>query len=641
MSNIIQLLPDSVANQIAAGEVIQRPASVVKELVENAIDSGADDVKVVIKEAGRSLIQVIDNGCGMSDTDARMAFERHATSKIKEAADLFALRTMGFRGEALASIAAVAQVELKTRLTGEELGTHICISGSAVESQSPVQCSEGTQFIVKNLFYNVPARRRFLKKNSTELRHIINEFQRIALANPGISFSLHHNDMPLFMLPKNNRRQRVVSLLGKQMNSHLIPVEADTTLVKISGFIGKPEAARKTAGDQFFFINNRYMRHPYLHRSVMDSYDNILPPDTIPAYFLFLETDPKIIDVNIHPTKTEIKFEDERAIWQLLNAAIRESLGKYNMVPSIDFDTTDLVDIPAFSKNSEIIEPTIEVNPNFNPFEEEKKMSSCGSFSGPQGSGTTESVDGWEKLYSGFESQGGNNSFAPLGSDLPSEPQQFNPFESQTQREQEPVQQTILSSSYNGESHARGARFFQLKNKYILTSVKSGLMLINQKRAHERILFEQFLRSIEMQKSLAQQSLFPEELHLGPEDSVIVREIMDDLRAFGLDLEERSSGTFLAKGLPAQLDNITAGQILDGILCDFKTGEIAPKEEMKERIAQIMAQKAAMSRGCTLNDVEMSELFDQLFACAVPNFSPSGKSIISILDNDELDKRFQ
>lgn len=638
MSNIIQLLPDSVANQIAAGEVIQRPASVIKELMENAVDAGATEIQVVTKEAGKNLIQVVDNGCGMTETDARMAFERHATSKIRQADDLFALRTMGFRGEALASIAAVAQVELKTRLKDEELGVHICIAGSEVESQEAVQCPQGSQFIIKNLFYNVPARRRFLKKNSTELRHIINEFQRVALANPHVALSLTHNDVPLFHLPEGNIKQRVVNMMGKQMANHLIPVETDAVMVKISGFIGKPESARKTHGDQFFFVNNRFMKHPYLHKAVMEAYENILQPETVPAYFLFLEVDPQIVDVNIHPTKTEIKFENERAIWQILNAAIRESLGKFNMMPSIDFDTADLIDIPVSKPEGELVEPSIEVNPFYNPFEEEQRRPvSAPSFGGSGGGGSVSlpsrgfsdepEGDNREELLNSFESE--------QNAVFPSEQEDKPAF----REEQQPVQQTILSTGFNEQSQ-QGSRFFQLKNKYILTSVKSGLMMIDQKRAHERIVFEGFMRSLQNGASLSQKSLFPEELSFGPEDAEIVRELIPDLMVLGLELSEQGDGSFQATSTPAGLENCSAAQLLDGILCDFRDGEVDAERQVCEQIAGSMAKRAALPYGKVLSPQEMGELFDQLFACQVPNFSPSGKMIISIMDNDELDKRF-
>ncbi len=634
MSNVIQLLPDSVANQIAAGEVIQRPASVIKELMENAVDAGATEIQVITKDAGKTLIQIIDNGCGMAETDARMAFERHATSKIKEASDLFALRTMGFRGEALASIAAIAQVELKTRQENDDIGIQICISASQVESQEPVQCPVGSQFCIKNLFYNVPARRRFLKKTSTELRHIINEFQRVALANPHIALSLVHNDVPMFNLPAGNIKQRVVNMNGKQMGNNLMPIDTDTVMVKITGFIGKPESAKKTMGDQFFFVNNRYMRHPYLHRAVMDAYGNILHPDTIPAYFIFLEVDPKIVDVNIHPTKTEVKFEDERAIWQILSAAIRESLGKFNMMPSIDFDTTDQVFIPVSSDKVDLVEPTVEVNPYYNPFDEQTSQVTSDRSGGNTATFQSKSsVEGWEKMYAGNESNELPDFSALANAEMENA---GRPFETP---QEEPVQQTILSSG--GGSEAQGnSRFFQLKNRYILTSVKSGLMLIDQKRAHERIVFEGFIRSLQSGASLSQKSLFPEELHFGPEEIAMVNELKQDLFFLGMELEQTDDETFKVLSTPAGLDNVSASQLIDGILTDFRDGEVDLQKEVTEQVATSMAQRAAIPYGKVLSALEMSELFDQLFACQIPNFSPSGKTIISIMDNDELLKRF-
>ena len=635
MSNVIQLLPDSVANQIAAGEVIQRPASVIKELMENAIDAGATNIQVITKDAGKSLIQVIDNGCGMAETDARMAFERHATSKIREASDLFALRTMGFRGEALASIAAIAQVELKTRRAEDDLGVQINIAASQVESQEPVQCPVGSQFCIKNLFYNVPARRRFLKKTSTELRHIINEFQRVALANPHVALTLVHNDVPMFSLPAGNIKQRVVNMNGKQMGQNLIPIDTDAVMVKISGFIGKPELAKKTMGDQFFFVNNRFMKHPYLHRAVMDAYDNILHPDTVPAYFIFLEVDPQIVDVNIHPTKTEIKFEDERAIWQILSAAIRESLGKFNLMPSIDFDTVDQVHIPVSKNNGELVEPTVDVNPFYNPFEEEQRQS-VNSFGGV---GTTATFQSKASAQS-FEQpndewmHGDLPDFSALAnSEMEKEAQ---PFETQTP---EPVQQTILSSGGN-EDAGSNTRFFQLKNKYILTSVKSGLMMIDQKRAHERIVFEGFVRTLQSGASLSQKSLFPEELNFGPEEMSMINELVPDLLTLGLELQQSGDGAFKVLSTPAGLEHVSAAQLIDGILTDFRDGEVDLQKEVTEQIATSMAQRAAIPYGKQLSAIEMGELFDQLFACQVPNFSPSGKTIISIMDLDEMQKRF-
>ncbi len=636
MSDIIQLLPDSVANQIAAGEVIQRPGSIIKELVENAIDAGSTDIKVIIKDAGRTLVQIIDNGCGMSTTDARLAFERHATSKIKDVNDLFAIRTMGFRGEALASIAAVAHVELKTKKQGDELGTNLVISGSEVEKQEVINCPTGSNFIVRNLFFNVPARRKFLKKDSTELRHIINEFQRIALANSDICFSLHHNDMPLFNLPESNLRQRIINMVGKGMNAQLVPVETTTTLIKIKGFIGKPEASRKSSGDQFFFVNQRYMRHPYLHKAIIEAYANLILPNTFPAYFLYFEVDPKIIDINIHPTKTEIKFEDERAIWHILNATVKESLGKHNMVPTIDFDTTDMVDIPTSKEELDKQEPEIEVNPFFNPFE---KPNIDGFNSGNtetfQSSGisnsqqTSKSTKGWEQLYQDFESDKGNTPF-----DAPASDNQVSTFDSNEE------QQTNINENNLTETSS-GSSCFQFKNKYILTSGKSGLMMVDQRRAHERILFERLMLSVTSQSSMTQKNLFPEQLEFGAEDVLIISEILDDLQLFGLDLAKINDFTFEVRGMPVNMEKMNPKMLLDKIIEDYKSGEINLQSDLKERIAKLMAKQSSIKSGQLLTNEEMDELIGQLFACKVPNYSPEGKPIISILSNDEIEMRFK
>ena len=625
MSDIIQLLPDSVANQIAAGEVIQRPASIIKELVENAVDAGSSEVKIIVKDAGRTLVQIIDNGCGMSETDARMAFERHATSKIREANDLFAIRTMGFRGEALASIAAVAQVELKTRPHEHELGTSIVISGSKVESQEPITCSPGSNFMVKNLFFNVPARRRFLKKNATEMRHIVNEFQRIALANPDIAFSLTHNDQLLFNLTKGKLLQRINDVMGKQSSAQMIPVETETALINIHGFIGKPQIARKTMGDQFFFVNNRFMKSPYLHKAVMVAYENLVPAEHCPPYFLFFDTDPSLIDVNIHPTKTEIKFEDERTIWKIVSAAVRESLGKFNMVPSIDFDQTDEISIPTFRKDDPVTIPSVSINPDFNPFEEEKTRHPSTPRSAPVSSN-------WESLYEGFES--------PEDQNWSDDETETLILPSRGDSEEEIEQQTI-SSKLSTEKNETGTLYFQIKNKYIITSVKSGIMIIDQRRAHERILFEDFLKNIQAGASVSQQSLFPEEITFNEEDAILLRDIHSDLRIFGFELQEKGKRTFAITGQPSFIRNINAPALIDAILHAFKSGEVDPENELKEQLATIMAQNACMRPGEFLTQPEMAELINKLFLCSAPNFTPGGKTVFSIIDNEELEKRFR
>jgi DNA mismatch repair protein MutL len=482
MTDIIHLLPDSVANQIAAGEVIQRPASVIKELVENAIDAGASTIQVLVKDAGRTLIQIIDNGKGMSETDARLSFERHATSKIKTADDLFSLSTMGFRGEALASIAAIAQVELRTRREEDELGILIEVAGSRVEKQEAVSCSKGTMFSVKNLFFNVPARRKFLKANSTELNQIINEFNRIAIIYPQISFSLTHNDSLIYQLSESSLRQRIVSIFGKTINQQLLSIETQTSLVTISGFIGKPESAKKQMHNQYFFVNGRYMRHPYFHKAVMQAFDRMLAPETSPSYFISFSIDPSNIDVNIHPTKTEIKFENEQAIWSIILASVREALGKFNVVPGIDFDQENAAEIPVLNTQTDIKVPTTGFNPEYNPFKQNSESPSY----------KRENLN-WEKLYEGFESDKGGIDETTTQSNLT-----FSSNES-----------TLL---FRNEDIC--SDYFQFRGKYIFTSVKSGLMLIDQHRAHMRILYEQYLQSIKLQKGVSQQMLFPELLEL-------------------------------------------------------------------------------------------------------------------------------
>ncbi|SMO87456.1 DNA mismatch repair protein MutL [Saccharicrinis carchari] len=639
MSDIIQLLPDSVANQIAAGEVIQRPGSMLKELVENAIDAGSTDIKIIVKDAGRTLVQVIDNGCGMSATDARLAFERHATSKIKNANDLFAIRTMGFRGEALASIAAVAQTELKTKKQGDELGTHLVLSGSEVQKQEVTNCPTGSNFIVRDLFFNVPARRRFLKKDSTELRHIITEFQHVVLANPDISFSLEHNNMSMFQLPVSNLRQRIINMTGKNMNNQLVPVETNTTLIKIHGFIGKPQAARKSSGDQFFFVNQRYMRHPYLHKAVTEAYANLILPNTIPAYFLYFEVDPKIIDINIHPTKTEIKFEDERAIWHILHASIKESLGKHNMIPSIDFDTDDKVNLPVADKNTDRDAPPIKVNPHFNPFDTPTPDTS--SFGGPSlhppadssRNSSTSSPKGWEQLYNDFESEKGS---------MPFEAEAHTQTVASSNWDTAPEHHQHTLNADESEGGARpGASCFQFKNKYILTAGKSGLMMVDQKRAHERILFERLMKSISTRQSMTQQNLFPEQLEFNTQDAVVVRELMPDLKLFGLDMNESKTNMFEVKGMPVNMEKMNPKLLLDQIIEDHKHGEVDLQTDLKERIARLMARQSSIKSGQTLRSEEMDELIGQLFACEVPNYSPDGKPIISIISNQEIDMRFK
>ncbi|MEA2105229.1 MAG: DNA mismatch repair endonuclease MutL [Bacteroidota bacterium] len=612
MADIIQLLPDSVANQIAAGEVIQRPASVVKELAENAVDAQANRITVNIKDAGKTLIQIIDNGTGMSETDARLAFERHSTSKIQNADDLFAIKTMGFRGEALASIAAIAHVELKTKQARQEIGTHIQIEGSKVVSQEPTSCTTGSNLAIKNLFYNVPARRKFLKSNTAEFGHIINEFQRVALANPDIEFKLYHNESEVYILPKSNIHQRIVSIYGKKINHNLIPLETNTSIVSIKGFIGKPENAKKKPGEQFFFINNRYMRNPYLNKAILNAYEQILPPDTIPSYFLYLEADPATIDVNIHPTKTEIKFENQQAIWQILHASVKESLGKNNIVPSIDFDQEQSFDIPVISKDTQINTPKIDVDPTFNPFKN-NKFTSKGQKS-TKFSLEKDNLTNWKNLYQGFEKENKPDDEFSVLSNLDT--------------------QTTINDNKQGEN------VFHFKNKYILTPVKSGLMIIDQKKAHERILFEKFMHSLKTNMAVTQKTLFPKTIELDAKDHELLLNLKDEMTALGFDMDDFGGHAVIVNGMPADSGNQEPAQIIDEFLNEYLSGETDSKQLAKKSIAKALAKASAISSNQPLTPEEMREMIDLLFACEQPNYSPFGKKIVTIIKTEEIEKRF-
>jgi len=613
VSDIIQLLPDSVANQIAAGEVIQRPASVVKELVENALDAGATEITVHVKDAGRTLIQINDNGCGMSPTDARMAFERHATSKISSANDLFSIRTMGFRGEALASIAAIADVELRTKKVEDEVGTYIHIIGSEVKTQESTACNNGTGFMIKNLFYNVPARRKFLKGNTTEIKHIIWEIQRIAIPNPEIKISLFHNNTAIYELPKTNHRKRIVDLFGKAINQSLVQVNEETSLVNIFGFIGQPKFARKTIGEQFFFVNGRFIRHPYFHKALMQAYQQLLPPDAFPSYFLFLETDPANIDINVHPTKTEIKFENDRDIWQIIHASVRESLGKHNVVPSIDFDQSGNIDIPVPQKSFDNISfPEIQINHDYNPFET-GKFHSMGNIGRSQPE--KKNLERWEDLYQGTQLK-------------------LRPVEEiESKNDEELFLQQVGQFS--------GKKTLQLKQKYILTPVKSGLMVIDQKRAHERILFEKFMEVLKSDSVASQQLLFPQTLELNPADSAILQNILPELLSLGFDIREFGKNTFIISGTPGVLDVSSPGLIVEKLLEEYKNSPVDARSKAKEQIAISLSKASALDYGTDLKQEEIDHLIDNLFACATPNFSPDGKKVLTIIPTTDIEKSFK
>ncbi len=604
MADIIQLLPDSIANQIAAGEVIQRPASAVKEIMENAIDAGATEIQLIVKEAGKSLIQITDNGSGMSDTDARMSFERHATSKIRQAKDLFSIKTMGFRGEALASIAAIAQVELKTRKADQELGTKIVIEGSEVKSQEACQCNAGTSISIKNLFFNIPARRNFLKANATEMRHIVDEFVRIALSNPGLFFSLHHNGNELYHLPPGNLRQRVVGLFGNKINQKLVPISEDTEFLKMEGFIGKPEFAVQSRGEQFFFVNNRFIKSGYLHHALMASYEGLLPEKALPLYIIFIDIDPKMIDINVHPTKQEIKFEDERMLYNFMKVSIRHALGQYSITPTLDFDQSK-----AFSHRS-------------STSTSDSKESSFGNYPAQANPGSglaKKNLGNWEKLYKGLENI-------------------EVPNQNVTQHE------TIQSkwTEETGDDFATEKKTpYQLHNRYIISPIKSGFLLIDQQAAHERILYEQFLSNLENQNQHTQAQLFPTNINVNTQDAESLKELLPDINTMGFDLKEFGKNSFILQGIPAECSpNFDAEQLIHQLLEQYKMN-IEFKSNIKEGIAATLASSAALKRGVKMSEEEINSLIDKLFACKEPYQNPYGRKCFLKYDLEELDKRFE
>ena len=625
MSDIIRLLPDSVANQIAAGEVIQRPASVIKELVENAVDAGAKHIDVLVTDAGKTSIQVIDDGKGMSETDARLAFERHATSKIREASDLFALHTMGFRGEALASIAAVAQVELRTRQQGEELGTSLCISGSKVESQEVVSCSVGSSFTVRNLFFNVPARRKFLKSNQTELSNILTEFERIALVNPDISFTLHHNGTEMLNLPAIPLKQRIMGVFGKKINQELLSVEVDTTMVRISGFVGRPETSRKKGARQYFFVNGRYMRHPYFHKSVMDAYEHLIPVGEQVSYFIYFEVDAANIDVNIHPTKTEIKFENEQAVWQILSAAVKETLGKFNAVPSIDFDTEGMPDIPAFENSpySSLQFPQTSYNPSYNPFN--TSPSSSPSYS-------RQESKGWEHFYEGLERKTGNAVAYVY-------PEEAMPVEEYTSAEA-----SLPFYGQTGEATPvaeASSQHYQYKGRYILTSVKSGLMVIDQQRAHIRVLYDRYLEQISSRQGASQGMLFPDIVQFSASEIPVLQEIMEDLSFLGFELTDLGGGSYAINGVPAGIEGLQPVKLVQDMLQTAIEKGCKVKEEVQSILALSLAKATAIVPGQVLSAEEMNHLVDDFLTSTSPNYTPDGKVALAVIKEDELEKLFK
>ena len=617
MSDVIKLLPDSVANQIAAGEVIQRPASVIKELVENAIDAQATHVQIILKDAGRTLIQIIDDGVGMSETDARLAFERHSTSKIRCADDLFTLHTMGFRGEALASIAAISQVELRTRRHDAQLGTRLVINASQCESQEPDMCPVGSNFMVKNIFFNVPARRKFLKSNQVELSNIVKEFEKLALVNHEVEFTLIHNDNVMYKLMQGTFRQRIAALMGNNIDQQLLPVTIDTSMVKVQGYIGKPENARKRNALQFMFVNGRYMRHPYFHKAVMSAYEQLIPEGEQPNYFLRFTVEPEAIDVNIHPTKTEIKFEDEMPIWQILAAGVKETLGRFSEVPAIDFDTKDAPAIPAYSGHVEVHHPEIAVDPSYNPFKSQNKP---GSGAAHHHVPDNRPMSNWDELFANFErkkreglEQQGANSMAEDTSD---------------------AQQTVLPVD------DVQSVYLQLKGRYILSPAKSGLMVIDQHRAHVRILFDRYIGQLHTGNLSSQAILFPEVLHLSAAQGVALQELLPEMEQMGFQLDSMGGNDWAINAIPAGIEGVDPVAMVQQILESVDNGGMPVKRRIMEHLSLTVARSAAIPVGRTLQQEEMEVLVADLLRLPEPNYTPDGKTIITVIPMEQITKLF-
>lgn len=656
MNDIIQLLPDSVANQIAAGEVIQRPASVIKELVENSIDAGATLINVVCVDSGRTSIQVTDNGKGMSETDARLSFERHATSKIRQADDLFNLHTMGFRGEALASIAAVAQVELRTRRPDDDLGTALTIAGSRFVSQEPVQCPVGCNFTISNLFYNVPVRRKFLKSNTTELNNIVTAFERIALVYPDVAFTLYNNQTELYNLKAGGLRQRIVDVIGKKINQHLLPIDIDTTMCKISGFVGKPESARKKGARQFFFVNGRYMKHPYFHKAIMTAYERLVPEGEQIPYFIYFTVNPTDIDVNIHPTKTEIKFENEQTVWQILTAAVRDAVGMFNDVTAIEFDTEGQPDIPALGAmpQADISAPKVQYNPAYNPFNE------------PSAQRSSAAPDNWEQLYEGLNSAHsrqqsapslfGNNTggviqsrsnvankpFADNGivlskgfskpDGLNAESAEFNALSADTDM--------LSASTEPSPLEEKSPTHYQYKGRYIMTSVKSGLMIIDQYRAHTRILYEGYIEQMQKRRPSSQKPLFPDTIHFSASDKVVVEAVMPELQNIGFELTPNEEGDYKITAVPSGLDGLDYVALVQDLVASAREKTTSAIDDINHSIALELARNAAVTYGQVLTNAEMENIVNSLFACSNFSYTPDGKKILTMLRQTDLEQLF-
>lgn len=656
MNDIIQLLPDSVANQIAAGEVIQRPASVIKELVENSIDASATLINVVCVDSGRTSIQVTDNGKGMSETDARLSFERHATSKIRQADDLFNLHTMGFRGEALASIAAVAQVELRTRRPDDDLGTALTIAGSRFVSQEPVQCPVGCNFTISNLFYNVPVRRKFLKSNTTELNNIVTAFERIALVYPDVAFTLYNNQTELYNLKAGGLRQRIVDVIGKKINQHLLPIDIDTTMCKISGFVGKPESARKKGARQFFFVNGRYMKHPYFHKAIMTAYERLVPEGEQIPYFIYFTVNPTDIDVNIHPTKTEIKFENEQTVWQILTAAVRDAVGMFNDVTAIEFDTEGQPDIPALGAmpQADISAPKVQYNPAYNPFNE------------PSAQRSSAAPDNWEQLYEGLSSAHSRQQSAPslFGNDtggviqsrsnvankpfadngivlskgfskpdgLNAESAEFNALSADTDM--------LSASTEPSPLEEKSPTHYQYKGRYIMTSVKSGLMIIDQYRAHTRILYEGYIEQMQKRRPSSQKPLFPDTIHFSASDKVVVEAVMPELQNIGFELTPNEEGDYTITAVPSGLDGLDYVALVQDLVASAREKTTSAIDDINHSIALELARNAAVTYGQVLTNAEMENIVNSLFACSNFSYTPDGKKILTMLRQTDLEQLF-
>ncbi|MFK7813421.1 MAG: DNA mismatch repair endonuclease MutL [Maribacter sp.] len=618
MADIIKLLPDHVANQIAAGEVVQRPASVVKELLENAIDAGAITIMLIVRDGGKALVQVVDDGIGMSATDARLSFERHATSKIQKAEDLFNLNTKGFRGEALASIAAIAHVEMQTKPEGAELGTVLKFEGSKVVSQEVDATTKGTSMAVKNLFFNIPARRNFLKSNQVELRHITDEFHRVALAHPGIAFHFHNNGSEMFNLPKSNHRQRIVGVFGNKTNQKLVPVTEETQVVKISGFINKPEFAKKSRGEQFFFVNNRFIKSPYLHHAVVSAFEGIIKSNTYPGYFLYLEVDPASIDINIHPTKTEVKFDDEHTLYAILRSTIKHSLGQFNVVPAIDFDQDQNLETPYAYKNKEAQLPKVSVDAGFNPFQERtQKSTQTSSYRKESNPGNSS----WEGLYTGLESE--------IGKEVVFSSIQFE-------------SETITGSVFDEqkESLESTSTTFQLRRKYIVTTIKSGMIVIDQSRAHQRVLYEKFLKNITIKEAVSQQLLFPLSLSFSPADRVILQEIKESLTTIGFIFGKMDTENVEITGVPVLVSESEVSMVLDQLISDCQLEVAGESFSQTDILAKTLAKTLSVKTGELLESASQIALVNDLFACKESLVSPFNKPIYITITENDIDKKF-